>query len=856
MSSSQTPSGVATAVSREKRELLRKLLRPASEPKGLSARLTESQARLWEIETYESTPGIHDFSLAYSLHGALDVVVLEKAFRVVASRHANLHTRIVNRGGEPQLEDVPLTGPLIESRLAGADIEGLLVAEAARPLDPTSGRGWRAVLFRVSPEVHTLLLHFHHVFVDRWSVAVLIKELSDAYVAFCDGRQPLFALAPNSVEEPLLREADLLYWKRVFVEAPEPLRLPLTRHEKRVADYAGERLEFEICSATAQGLKSAAAAQSATLFAALVAGFAGFLHAHTGQEDVVLCTPMVGRHRAGSRSAIGYFNNILPVRLDLSGDPEFQALVGRVATQSSEMLDAQDVPFHRITQLPELAGRRITQCLVALQNIPGLDLEIPGIISSYKDIHNGTANFDVTLFCEEREGKLRCLFDYKTSVLEPTAAELLKDRLLEFLRVASERPSARLSSLPRHSITEARKAGDALYAEGTGDANQDLPTEGMPGYVAPRNETEQQLVDIWVEFLGTGQIGVHDNFFDLGGHSLLAVRVLARILEKWPYQHVTIAIFVQAPTVAELAALLQSGKQISTCCVVPYRTSGTKPPFFCLPGGGGNVLSLRDLAASMSDDQPFYCLQAKGLDGSDPLRSVEEAAEFYIREVRTVQPEGPYYLGGASFGGSLAFEMARKLRGHGQEVGLLALIDAKNFAYHRTRAKTTQLYENARFFRRRLTYHFKKVRDVPLHDRLNYVSARMKPVKHYLSRLMAVARRESLNDIPAAAILQGVGDEAGVIKETLNRVTQASIDAARTYVPQFYEGEITLFRAAEQNDSPDADPALGWAPFASKVHIIEVQGNHENVCFEPQVDSIGKGIEAAIGQSSRRLRQT
>jgi thioesterase domain-containing protein len=844
----------ATAVATDKRELLRSLLRPVTEATDSRGRLSGSQVRLWEIENYESTPGIHDFSLAYSMQGALDTIALDKAFRAVASRHASLHTRIVNRGGEPQLEEVSLTNPLLEIRAAGADLPRLLAEEAANPLDPMLGRGWRAVLFRVSSERHTLLLHFHHIFVDRWSVVVLIKEVSAAYVAFCEGRQPVLAPAPTHVAEPPVSEGDLVYWKRVFCKTPEPLRLPLTRSTQLFADYSGARLEFEICGTTAQGLKSAAVAQSATLFSALVAAVAAFLHAHTGQEDVVLCTPILGRHRAGTRSAIGYFNNILPMRLDLSGDPDFRSLVRQVALQTSEIFAAQDAPFHRILQLPELAGRRITQCLVALQNLTGLNLEIPGIISSYEDIHNGTANFDVVLFFEERKGKLLCLFDYKSSLLEPARAQLLKGALLKFLDAVVEHPSARLSSLASDFGFGAAKGPEACYLTSGGgyDATQKVAVNGRVAYVAPGNEVEQRLTDIWAELLGIARLGIHDNFFDLGGHSLLAVRALARILEKWPYQHITLAIFIQAPTVAEFAALLQSGKQISTGCMVPYRKSGTNPPFFCLPGGGGNVLYLRGLAAATSNDQPLYCLQAKGLDGSDPLRSVEEAAGFYIREIRTIQPRGPYFIGGASFGGLVAFEMARQLREQGEEIGLLALIDAFNFAYGRTRPKTVQIYENARFFRRRLTYHIKKMRDVPSRDRLHYLVGRTKSARHYLSQLMTVAGGESPNDVPVEGLLQRVGDYAGVMKERLNKVTEASINAARTYRPRYYEGEITLFKASEQYDSPHKDHALGWIPLAKKVHVIEIQGNHTNILSQPRVSSVAEYIEAVTERNRRR----
>jgi len=406
-----------------------------------------------------------------------------------------------------------------------------------------------------------------------------------------------------------------------------------------------------------------------------------------------------------------------------------------------------------------------------------------------------------------------------------------------------EHPSARLSSLARDFTFVAATAPHTSHFTGGCDTSQNLEAEGETSYVAPRNQVEQELADIWAELLGTARVGIHDNFFDLGVNSFLAVRMLARIIEKWPYQNMNLAIFVQAPTVAEFAALLRSGKQVCAGCVVPYRKSGTKPPFFCLPGMGGNVLSLHGLVAALSNDQPVYGLRAKGLDGSDPLSSVEEAAEFYIREMRTIQPKGPYFIGGVSFGGLVAFEMARKLSQDGEEIGLLALFDAQNFAYGRTRPKTIQFYETAKFFRRRLTYHIKKMRDVPIRDRAQYLSRCSQSVLHYLSRLIAVVGGESLNNVPVKGVLQRVGDEAGRMKERLNSVVDASIYAAKSYTPQYYDGEITLFKASEQYDSPDNDHALGWVPFARKVHVIDFQGNHMNIFRQPQVSSIARYIE-------------
>ncbi len=370
----------------------------------------------------------------------------------------------------------------------------------------------------------------------------------------------------------------------------------------------------------------------------------------------------------------------------------------------------------------------------------------------------------------------------------------------------------------------------------------------QPDYVAPRNEAEQELANIWAELLPAVPIGVHDNFFDLGGHSLLAVRMLARIIEKWPYQDITLAILVQRPTVAELADLFLSGKQISMGCFVPYRKSGAKPPFFCVPGAGGNVLSFRHLAAAMSNDRPFYCLQAKGLDGTEPHRTVEEAAEYYVQGIREIQPEGPYYLAGGSSGGLVAFEMACRLKEQGSAVGPLVLLDTFNFAYGHSLAKPRLLYENLRFYLRRCGYHIRNMRNIAGKDSIRYLSGRIPALRHYLTDLLAVARGESRNQLPVQGLPHELGQEAGMMRDTLNRVAKSSLDAARNYVPQYYDGEVILFKASECQDVPYQESTLGWSPFVREVQTVEVQGDHKTIFSGPQVQSVARVIEAAIEQ--------
>jgi amino acid adenylation domain-containing protein len=371
-------------------------------------------------------------------------------------------------------------------------------------------------------------------------------------------------------------------------------------------------------------------------------------------------------------------------------------------------------------------------------------------------------------------------------------------------------------------------------------------------YAPPTNPYEETLCAIWAELLGVPRVGIHDNFFDLGGHSLLAVRVLARILERWPYHQLTIAIFLQAPTVAEFAAIIRSGKQVMTGCLVPFRKTGTHFPFFCIPGGGGNVVSLRGMADAFSSAQPFYCLQAKGLDGREPLRTVEEAAALYIEEIRHIQPHGPYYLGGTCFGGLVAFEMARILCEEGEEIGLLTLIDTYNFAFGNTLSKPRLLYENTRFLGSRIAYHVRKLKKVAWSDRAGYLSGRGKAMRYYLLDLLSVARGVSRAQLPIDGFPAQVGEHAGFMREALNRVTAASLEAARAYVPKYFPGEIVLCKASERAVEPYRDDTLGWRPFASHVEVIEIEAGHTNLLSKPRVNRIVERIETETAQSDLR----
>jgi amino acid adenylation domain-containing protein len=195
-------------------------------------------------------------------------------------------------------------------------------------------------------------------------------------------------------------------------------------------------------------------------------------------------------------------------------------------------------------------------------------------------------------------------------------------------------------------------------------------------FVAPHDSDERQLAELWCEVLRVDRVGVDDDFFDLGGTSLKAVELFSRVRKRFGID-LPLSTLLEAPTVRKLSSALHSrGPARRFLSLVPLQTSGTRPPLFFVHGGGGNILDLPRLARELGPEQPFYGLQAVGLDGRHPLpATIEATAAIYLGEVRRIQARGPYHLGGLCLGGVIAYEMAQQLLDAGEEVALLAVLD-------------------------------------------------------------------------------------------------------------------------------------------------------------------------------------
>ncbi|HYE31499.1 MAG TPA: amino acid adenylation domain-containing protein [Methylomirabilota bacterium] len=361
-------------------------------------------------------------------------------------------------------------------------------------------------------------------------------------------------------------------------------------------------------------------------------------------------------------------------------------------------------------------------------------------------------------------------------------------------------------------------------------------------FIAPRDSTEQQLAKIWEKVLGVQPIGVADNFFDLGGHSLLAVRVFALIESRFE-KKLPLATLFKAPTIAELAAVLrEESDEHRWNVVVDLQPKGSQPPIFwahSLGGdGGGAFFYYRKLSELLGTDQPSYGIRSP----QQPFDSIEAMAAHYIHEIRKVQPEGPYYLGGFCFGGNVAYEIARQLEEAGEEVGGLFLLESAPPPQTERKVKLTA--ETARY---RLENVYVAFKEFATKDRSQQKLALQRRTQRLKSKLQTKLFGEHAAE-PAEPKLKEVIDLANYPKEYV-KYAETHWTALRHYQPKGYSGRIHLFRARKQPIS-SADPTLGWDTLApGRVRVTVVPGNHETIVQEPNVQILAQHLTRCLEQA-------
>ena len=402
----------------------------------------------------------------------------------------------------------------------------------------------------------------------------------------------------------------------------------------------------------------------------------------------------------------------------------------------------------------------------------------------------------------------------------------------------------------------------------------------------PQDRLEHQLIEIWQRILNQKNIDITENFFDLGGHSLMALQLFSEI-EKAFGKKLPLATLFQAPTIKSMSEIIRRKDWLAPWnSLVPIQPNGSKPPLFYLHAGGGNLLFYRDLIMSLADDQPVYGLQPRGLDGSlKPSNNICEMASFYISQIETVQPEGPYHLAGLSTGGLIAWEMSRQLTQKGQSVNFLALLDTYGNEYPKLLPLLPRIGSVLKWvsfdFIRRIAKLFKTVtsemktkglqnslvmfliklkilekRDFDKDETvIEEIVARQidrkvnryketQPQGNRVEKLVNIALiellRKSSRPYYANTFTNGLfTSDASQLSAEIQAIRTANFQARTTYRPQSFDGKAILFRASQRPPGIIRDPYLGWDGLAKGgIVAYEIPGTHTSIVKSPKLADI------------------
>ncbi len=420
--------------------------------------LSFTQERLWCLIQAQPNNLVYNIPSAYNLDFPLNLPALENSLNEIARRHAVLRTTFPIKNGQP-IQVIPsnfsLKLPIVDFSSFNAKqqqrkLQRIIEKEAQKPFDLSRENGWRVKLVRFSDEKHVLISTVHHIVFDGVSGSIFAKELNTLYPAFSQGKA-------SPLEENTIQYADFAYWQRQWLESSagkaveeywqqqlsgqiEALQLPIDYSRSNIFDYQGASQSLQLSPQLTQALKSLSQQTGTTLFSCLLVAFKTLLHQYTGQEDITLVSPMAGRSHPETQQLIGYFNNLVVLRTNLSGNPTFRELLEQVNQVTLEAYKHEDMPLDKITQFPHLRRISLTRGMFSLSNYQHQAIKLEGKKITGVGVPQTTSNFDLALRMYDSGKVITGVLQYKTALFKPETIAKFQEHFLKLLESLVENP--------------------------------------------------------------------------------------------------------------------------------------------------------------------------------------------------------------------------------------------------------------------------------------------------------------------------------------------------------------------------------------------------------------------------------
>lgn len=795
--------------------------------------LSPAQERVWSLFRLNPTGTGLTVPIVWHVDGPVDDERLQNAWAQMVARHEILRTFYPEVDGTPQAVVLPhYAAPFSVINLQNQaepseEAQRLIDQEVGeRPFDLTTTPPHRVFLYQLD-EGAILLLNFHQIVCDWSSFELLVHDLNHLY-AHQDG---------SALPQSELQYVDFANWKQQMRQGATAEKLNTFWRERLEATYpllqlpvnqtavepSISKVHFTIEADLASQLRQLSKRHGTTMFVLMLTAVKALLSAYAPKDEVMVFTS-TGQDKVGFDYLLGLFANLIPLRTAVDPTAPFSDLLRQVRQTTLSAVAHQHLPLEDILEhlnwQSNKQSNNLFQVIFIYQQHHAHPLTFGNSSTELLSAGEHLGAFDLRLLIEDDGQQLHGEIEFAPTHLDMSFISQLGEQLEQLLATVVVDEATMLAELVSKKVTAVIPATPAKAA-----------------FVSPRNDIEQQLVALWQEALKLKQVGIHDNFFDLGGHSLLAAKLFANI-HKATGKNLPLASLIHSPTIAEQAKLIrEDAAHEGWRLLVPIQTAGDRPPLFLIHGAGGNILLYQDVARDLGTDQPVYGIQAQGLDGrSDYLTDFKLMAAKYIDEIKSVQPTGPYYLGGYCLGGALAYEMAQQLKARGEETALVAMFETFNIhsnpaTYNGTYAFIHKLQN--------LWFHADNILKLPLTGKIAFFKEKAAVQRERIQQRIALKRKNRQNQAQDEPLIHVLID-------------QVNDDAHEAYFPEPYNGRVAIFRPIKDFKGME-DPSYGWGELIpEESRLVEyLNVNPKGMIVTPFSQQLAARLRQLMDQSTR-----
>lgn len=656
--------------------------------------LSFAQERLWFIEQYEQGTSAYHMPRLTKLSKDICLEPLTQAIQAIVARHEVLRTVFIQdeTGTDYQsIQSLPLNIPIRISNTI-EEYQQQLEKDVNSPFDLRKEYPIRVCIYQLTETYH-LLVNMHHIASDGWSIDLFQKELIAYYEYYHRGK-------PLSLPALSIQYKDFAVWQKKYLLEEEgakgqveywqarlanydPLRLPTDKLRPSQLSYAGKTFFFYLTPELSAQLRAFAKKHNYTLYVVLLSGFYVLLHHCTGQKDIILGTPSANRHYDSLKDLMGSFVNVLAQREHLNLDQSIFVLMEEIHQHMIEAQRYQDIPFEKLIQELNIARdirfHPLFQVMFSVQSFGQKEKNFSRYFHTIDitNIHPIT-RFDFACFVSTNQPVFKGLISYSTSLFNESTMQHWLKHYIDILTQIVHKPNNHLSEYPS-IMPWMEKDNPTVLTE----THQAYALNNDTIYIEPRDDIEKHLCQIFSEIflLPIETIGAQADFFQLGGNSLIAMRLAYRI-SRWINRDFPIIDIFRNRTIEKLAQIIILPNRFQTLedFIVPFRPEGSQQPIFMIPGGVGEdneLLLFASIATNLKFDCPVYGIRSRVLDHNWILpKTLREQAEAVFKDVKKIQPHGPYIFFGECLAGALAVELQQIAEERDEEKGIVFLLNS------------------------------------------------------------------------------------------------------------------------------------------------------------------------------------